>query len=320
MKLKQLGELIVLHWQLLKWLKGLSLGTKIILISTLGHLWVLFSLFVLYKGSSPYNVVVTSTMINTDVPVVFMPLHKSLNKSSGGQKQRGVDQKNGKSMTQSSAQDLTTAKTVKEKAATILVEPIRSNPSTSSGRAEKKKKVTKDKKQSQKEVKADQKKKKLADAKALADKKKSDREVFDKEQKKEKESISARPELVEGFERDKKLVEQKSLQPQPLSLNADAAPDGDNVLYVGQQEMEALQMQDYIQQEMAQHWSPPSGMRKDLMCIVKVIVAFDGTLARIDLEQPSGVLLFDGAAKKAASQLQPPRWAYGKELSITFKP
>ena len=47
-----------------------------------------------------------------------------------------------------------------------------------------------------------------------------------------------------------------------------------NVLYVGQQEMEALQVQEYIQQEMAQHWSPPAGMRKDLSCIIKVCIAF----------------------------------------------
>ena len=99
-----------------------------------------------------------------------------------------------------------------------------------------------------------------------------------------------------------KLIEEK---PEIQSLNsASQESASDNILYIGQQEMEALQVQDYIQQEMAQHWSPPSGMRKDLMCIVKVVVAFDGSLASINLEQPSGVLLFDGAAKKAAAKLQ----------------
>ena len=92
------------------------------------------------------------------------------------------------------------------------------------------------------------------------------------------------------------------------------------MLYVGQQEMEALQVQEYIQQEMAQHWSPPAGMRKDLSCIIKVCIAFDGTIASMSFEQSSGVLLFDGAARRAVAQLTPPQWAYGKELSITFKP
>jgi hypothetical protein len=284
----------VLHWQLLKWLKGLSLGAKIILASIVGHLGVLFSLFVLYKGSSPYKVVVTSTMINTDVPILFMPLHKSLNKSGGGQKQQGGAQKNVNPTCTTNTQASTVTTPVKEKAKTIIAESALSK--------KQKNKKGKNKKQIKKET-----------SKKVAPKKKAELE-------KKEEPIKPVQEPIKQPVEEAKPVEQ-SVQPQNLSANSDApVSEGDNVLYVGQQEMEALQMQDYIQQEMAQHWSPPFGMRKDLMCIVKVVVAFDGTLASIDFEQASGVLLFDGAAKKAVSQLQPPRWAYGKELSITFKP
>ena len=76
---------------------------------------------------------------------------------------------------------------------------------------------------------------------------------------------AARAELVEAFECEQKL---------PISSAAadaitTASAVDKNVLYVGQQEMEALQVQEYIQQEMAQHWSLPAGMRKDLSCILK---------------------------------------------------
>ena len=119
---------------------------------------------------------------------------------------------------------------------------------------------------------------------------------------KKEEPIKQVQEPIKPSAEESKPIEQEPMGSSIQSLNSDSSgSENDNVLYVGQQEMEAIQMQDYIQQEMAQHWRPPSGMRKDLMCIVKVVVAFDGALARVDLEQPSGVLLFDGAAKKAAS-------------------
>jgi outer membrane biosynthesis protein TonB len=93
-----------------------------------------------------------------------------------------------------------------------------------------------------------------------------------------------------------------------------------NIMYIGQQEMDSLQMQNFIEQEMAQHWSPPAGMRKDISCIIKVLIGFDGAISKIEIEQPSGVLIFDGAAKRAASQMAPAQWAYGKEIVLTFKP
>ena len=99
-----------------------------------------------------------------------------------------------------------------------------------------------------------------------------------------------------------------------------ASGDGNNIIYVGQAEMDALQAQEYIQQELAQHWSPPAGMRSDLFALVTITVDYEGAIKKIDLITSSGNLLFDTAAKKAAAQITPARWTYGKELSITFKP
>ena len=93
-----------------------------------------------------------------------------------------------------------------------------------------------------------------------------------------------------------------------------------NAIYVGQEEMEALRLQEYIQNEMAQHWRPPSGMAKNLQCLVKIVIDRDGMLDAVIIEQSSGSGLFDSAARAAASQLEPSVLMHGKELLVTFKP
>ena len=275
----------MLHWLLPKWLKKLSLEKQVLIFSLVGHLFALFSLLVLYKGASVYNVVVTSTMIQTDVPIVFLPLHKSIKQSSGSG--NGSAKKNPATSTQ-------TKITQKKEAAatTIITEPV-SKKQTNKSKNKKKQKNKKEKKQEQ-NIKKEIVPKKIDEPIKPV-------EVLKVETQEAPETSSIQAE-------------------QNLGVPATDQPAAKNVLYVGQAEMEALQVQEYIQQEMAQHWSPPAGIRSDAECILKVIIGHDGEIAQIIIEKTSGILLFDGAARRAASQLQPPQWAYGKELAITFKP
>jgi outer membrane biosynthesis protein TonB len=268
-----------LHWQLSKWLNGLSLGTKVILISTFAHLCVLFCLFVVYQGGVAYHVTITSTMIDTNATIVFVPLYKSIKQNQSTSNARESVQKTQvASVAQATSRPESTARTTLAESVAV-------------------------KKTKQKNKKAAKK-----DKKQITQKKQQAKAT---ENKNSKNEIHAKEKVIEQV---------PALVSSIADKQTDACETTDTIVYVGQQEMEALQIQEYIQQEMAQHWSPPAGMRKDLICIIKLVFSFDGSLADLSIEKPSGVLIFDGAARKAAAQLQPPQWAYGKELLITFKP
>ena len=338
----------MLHWQLLHWLKGLSLAIRVGIFSCLAHLFVLFALFVVYRGSEVYNVIISSTMINTDVKIVYMPLHYSLKKDvsrkangsaktvqnkSGAIVEKTVsgpsttiahNKKNASTQPSPKALAGTAARADKKKKTKELKVKEEKNASTGSARTVEKKKLTAEKKETQKSIV------------------KNDEKEIGKPARPTMPAVASGEgrELVEGFERklespveEPKAVEQESVKPaqevagptiETSSTDASKiagadAPD-QNMVYVGQAEMEALKLQEYIQNEMAAHWAPPTGIRSDVECIVKIMVSSDGKNNQIIMEQPSKIVLFDSAARRAAAQLQPPEWAYGKEILITFKP
>gem|GEM_PF-2363165 len=328
-----MGALIVLHWLRLKLLKDLPLGIKILALSGIIHLFGLFSLLFIYKGSTVYSVIVTGTMIDTDVPVVFLPLYKSIkqqplsNKKNPGSP-NGVVQ----TIAQSDESIKETGIRHEKKGTTIGVVPgnkaqknasPRTNGSTSSPRAVKKKnnqknigRQAKDQlKMKKKPARPDPWASSGVNAQPARHSLKSDGRVEGNERlKKDEPTVKEIP-----IKPIPQVVQQSEPIVPPVNQSAiDAA--GQEVVYVGQEEMEALQLQEYIQQEMAQHWSPPPGIPKESNCTIKISVGFDGTINDLDMEQSSGVLLFDSAARRAASQLTPPPWAYGKTLRITFKP
>lgn len=325
----------MLHWQLLHWLKGLSLATRVGIFSCVGHLCLLFALFVVYKGNSVYNVIISSTMINTDAKIVYMPLHRSIKQSP----------KNATARVSPPSSSPSAAKTVQtniDQGSSTTIIARCSNPSMGSGRAAKRKnnKLEKVKKDSSvNAVRTDKKKidsikqKPIVEQKKVVEEKKASfdtplkatqderREAARGEclAKRDVSNHELKPEAAKTKELTPEIVQPNSTIPENTAATQ-VDPSADNIVYVGQAEMEALQLQEYIQNEMAAHWTPPAGIRADAECIVKIMVSHDGKNNQIVLEQPSKILLFDSAARKAAAQLQPPAWAYGKEILITFKP
>ncbi len=240
---------------------------------------------------------ISSTMINTDAKIIYMPLHRSI-------KQNGNSVKAQKTTISASGKKQTAASSKPESGPTTTIVQNKKN--------NKKKEVT-----------------------TKAAKSNSKKQITPKE-KKASEKIVSPVENKPVIPEPAKAVEQPAAKvPEPVvplqteqasavaiaenvSSNVDATVE--NIVYVGQAEMEALQLQEFIQNEMAAHWSPPTGIRSDAQCVVKIMVSHDGKNNQIILDQPSNILLFDSAAKRAANQLQPPQWAYGKEILITFKP
>lgn len=290
--------MIVLRWQLRKWFKQINIKVKILLASVLGHLLVLFSLFIFYRGNENYHILITGSMINTDVPIVFLPMHKSLKKSGG----TSVGSARSTSHSEK-IEPVKVATTIKKQTVAISLPDVKSK---------KNKKL---------------KKEKAAKADALKKQKASKKEILKQASADAKAKVDKQNERKIELEKPKPLVPETAVETSntiqshaPQTIQNSDLPASEDVLYVGQQEMDALQMQDYIQKEMAQHWSPPVGMRNDISCEVKIMVACDGTIQKLEIDQSSGVMLFDDAAKRAAWKLTPPQWAYGKELTLTFKP
>ena len=137
----------VLHWRLLllERLKNLSLEVKLTALSIIIHLCALFALLVLYTGNATYNITITGSLIDTNIPIVFLPMHKSIKQGSGAK--RGTSEvKSGLQNTKSAEPVLADTAAATHSKVTTTLAPNRSNPSTSSGRADKNKQKQKEKK------------------------------------------------------------------------------------------------------------------------------------------------------------------------------
>ncbi len=121
-------------------------------------------------------------------------------------------------------------------------------------------------------------------------------------------------------------IEQKKVQ-EPQQQHVNNRPPNRNqgfeepVLSVQPRVMEDYdtpQIQQYIQNEISQKWTPPIGLPEDLMCEIIIQVGNDGSVEDSKIEKSSGVLIYDLSARSAASSLSLPRWAWGREFTISF--
>lgn len=82
---------------------------------------------------------------------------------------------------------------------------------------------------------------------------------------------------------------------------------------------EQARMYECVEREIASRWRPPRGLSKDLACQIKCSIGLSGAVVGCKIEKPSGVLIYDMAARTAARAMSLPRWAWGKEFTIIFK-
>ncbi len=88
------------------------------------------------------------------------------------------------------------------------------------------------------------------------------------------------------------------------------------------QNIDLNMQQDFValQQELAKHWQPPVGIAHECVCAITAQIDRQGKIENIIIDDSSGVLMFDVAARTAMLAMELPRWTWGKSLSITFKP
>jgi len=92
----------------------------------------------------------------------------------------------------------------------------------------------------------------------------------------------------------------------------------EQALYLGQADLDALQIQDAISHEILNHWKPPTGLANNVSCQIKVQLGWEGKISSVAVQESSGIVIFDISARTAAGKMQLPKWAWGKELIITF--
>lgn len=262
---------------------------------------MLIALFVVYQGATNYKVTISGSMINPDAEIVFMPLHRSI---------KQPEKKSSEVTKQISQKSVASSTKVNEEGGTTIVKIVQAKPKAKATKEAKKAVAKKNEKVTGPE-------KEIAAKKNVKLESKSSSQVEKPEPKiEEKKAVEATSEKTIDI-KENNISSNSSVATMEAT---DTRANDTNIVYVGQEEMDSLQAQEYVQQELAQHWAPPAGMRSDLQAIITLTIDFEGAIKHIELTHASGNLLFDTAAKKAAAQITPARWAYGKKFAITFKP
>lgn len=154
-------------------------------------------------------------------------------------------------------------------------------------------------------------------------------------------SIKQRLEPKQIIEKDKAIVEKliPKIEPEPVLIEStvelvDQTQDlpvaqgpidvelgalGDeSPIVLGQEEFEILQTCQAIYEQMNQQWHPPAGLHPAKQCIILVTINNQGSGSQMQVEQSSGVLAYDLAARMAVSRAQFPKNVWDQQVRLHF--
>jgi len=89
---------------------------------------------------------------------------------------------------------------------------------------------------------------------------------------------------------------------------------------VGHREFNMLQLQEKIQEAVEGVWSAPPGCLQATECTMKITIGWDGKVLQAEVQKSSGVLLYDITVEHAIPKIDFPHGAWGKTLTLAFKP
>ncbi|MCX5922534.1 MAG: TonB C-terminal domain-containing protein [Candidatus Dependentiae bacterium] len=294
-------------WLQKKLPKVLTLWAKLFIFTTGIHAGLLFVMLFMYKGDSAHYAFSINQAIDADAVVVFLPLQKKVYNAPRGKKGG-----RGKSACAAQAKPVAKPAAPVEKAAketTVatpaepkkVIAPKKSKTETAQDATSKKDKAKKNK---QEKVKVPEKvKEKLVEKVVEKPAEKVVEKLPEEELKKEELQPLVVPDMA-------------ATGTQESSTEGDGSP---NIRYVGQDDLDAMYMQDAVIQEVAQHWRPPVGISKDRVCVTTITIDWNGKVKKIKIDTPSGVPMYDISTRSAALATQYPKSLWGKECTITFK-
>lgn len=271
------------------------------------HLVLLAPCFLLKQTQAPYHIQVNTALMNSSLPVVFVPFKEvaspAIALAKADQEQTAIvapvpSKPKSRIQKKKVASKKQTKAEIKNKTALKTVALADSSPrSSKEAKAEEKKNakkvVTTEKKQQQKGA--------ASQTVALAKADKKIEEAAPATQVVKKEST---PEIKQEV-----AFKQKSSQGEPI-----------NALRVSANDLEQLTMQNAIQSILSISWQPPVGLPDDVACQISFKVGITGEIAELAMIKPSGILMYDIAVQNALyeSSGRLPRYSYGKEFCITF--
>lgn len=318
------------------------LWIKLFLVSCGLHILGLLLILVAYRGYYAHYDIILNQVPN--VPVVFMPLHKSMHVRSGkqgdthrektgkpapaiGKKEQSVCKQEQPSPGQ--VHEIQRQPTVQQGPTAVVAEQEKAvAPKKISPKKNNKKKVEKEK-----VTNTPKKNNKKKDAAAETVKKTVVPQIAKVPKTQQQEvSVAPVPIPLQKPVIQERIIESKPVQLSPKQMAEDSAvtaqniidqsidmPQGQDVLCVGQVEWDALQVQEQIQQELEQHWNPPMGLNGDATCQIKVVIDWSGIIKQVTTQISSGVLAFDIHARSTVFAMHFPKVAWGKELILHFK-
>jgi hypothetical protein len=143
--------------------------------------------------------------------------------------------------------------------------------------------------------------------------------IVAKKLEQKKEVVKEEPKKIIEKKVETKPVEEKQVE--KAVIKEDSVEVEDNVYEVAdQREFDALQLQALFQESVAEVWTPPLGMVDTIECIVTVSVDWKGNIIERKIDKKSGVLVYDMTVEHALNDLKIPRAAWGKSMTVAFKP
>lgn len=123
-----------------------------------------------------------------------------------------------------------------------------------------------------------------------------------------KQQVSELPKVAESAAPAQQLPEHLD-----LAVGKEGVIEGaDSTLVFFEAEYRALY------ENLSDQWAPPAGVPAQSQCTITIVLDRDGEIDDMLVDNSSGMLVFDVAARAALSEVEFPRFAWGKSITVTF--
>lgn len=103
----------------------------------------------------------------------------------------------------------------------------------------------------------------------------------------------------------------------PINSSPVDCSDGEPIC-IGQEVYDEYLLSGRVQQAVLRYWRRPVGFSRELLCEVVVQITEAGKAASVTIQQPSGAVAYDMAARAAALKAEYPRELWNKKLVLQF--
>lgn len=135
-----------------------------------------------------------------------------------------------------------------------------------------------------------------------------------------KKNIEALKKVNNVKEEKEKEVIKQSVPSEPSNTEEIVSHNEEEIVYLSQKDYNAFEAHAALQEAIIDVWTPPAGMADNLVCIVSLIIDWDGSLKESSIDDSSGVPIYDIAVGQALEQVKIPRALWGKSITVAFKP